>query len=692
MLKLLNFLAENPFIPHGHCYLWKPGLVGLHIISDTLIALAYYSIPITLLYFIRKREDLPFNGIFLLFVAFILACGTTHIMEVWTLWHPNYWILGFLKAITAAISAYTAVKLAALVPLALALPSHAQLEAANIVLQHEIATRKLVEEELELRKSEQRLWSSFDNAATGLALADLDGRCFKVNRYFCNLVGYAEAELLGINFQSITHPDDVDTSLKNNRLLLDGEVNYYHQEKRYIHKDGHIVWIVLSKSIMRETKKSEDANQQGKPLYIIAQIQDITERKIAEEELQKSSAALHESEAETQALLAAMSDVILVLDRQGNYLKIAPTNPNLLYQPPEELIGKNIDQIFVPETAIFFKTSINKALNLKQPVNIEYSLPIDNKLVWFAACISPMTDDTVILVARDITENKQAEAALIQAKNQLEINVQERTAELQKTVDKLERSQEELSKALEKEKELSELKSRFITMASHEFRTPLATIFSSSDLLKSFSHKFSEERKLQHLNKIQTQVKNMTLLLEDVLFMGKVEAGKLTLNLTNFNLEVFCREIIDEISLVDRRKHKLLFESRGDCSTVEMDCQLLRQILTNLVSNAFKYSPEGTIIQVNIICNNEQTIINIQDQGIGIPLCEQHHLFEIFHRASNVGNISGTGLGLAIVKQAVELHQGKISFESEVGVGTSFTVSMPTHQSKNVLTYSHKHD
>ena len=688
MPRFLNFLTENPFIPHGHCYLWKPWLVGLHIISDSLIALAYYSIPITLLYFVRKREDLPFNGIFMLFVAFILACGTTHIMEVWTLWHPNYWISGFLKAITATISAYTAVKLIPLVPLALALPSPAQLEAANEELKREIATRKLVEEELRASR-EERFWSSFDNAATGLALADLDGRWFRVNRYFCNMVGDSEEELLGMNFQSITHPDDVDTSLKNIHLLLNGEVNYYHQEKRYIHKDGHLVWIVLSKSLMRETFTREDADQQlGKPLYFIAQIQDITESKIAEEELKKSAAALRDSEAETRALFAAMSDVIIVLDQQGRYLKIAPTNPSLLYQAPEQLIDKTIDQIFVPETAIFFKTYIDKALNLKLPINIEYSLPIDHKIVWFAACISPMTDDTVIWVARDITENKQAEAALIQAKDQLEIHVQQRTAELQKTVDQLEQAQEELRKALENEKELSELKSRFITMASHEFRTPLATIFSSSDLLKSFGHKFSEERKLQHLNKIQTQVKNMTLLLEDVLFMGKVEAGKLTLNITSFNLEVFCRELIDEISLADRRKHKLLFESHGDCSNVEMDCQLLRQILTNLVSNAFKYSPEKAIIQVNLICNNEQTIINIQDQGIGIPICEQHHLFEIFHRASNVGNISGTGLGLAIAKQAVELHHGKISFESEVGVGTSFTVSMPTYQSKNVHTYS----
>ncbi len=151
MLELFNklFLTKQ-FIPHGHCYLWKPGLVWLHIVSDSLIGLAYYSIPITLVYFVRKRQDLPFNWIFLLFGTFIVACGTTHLMEIWTLWHPTYWLSGAIKAITAFVSVYTALELVPLVPKALALPSPAQLEATNQELLHQITQRQNAESALKL--------------------------------------------------------------------------------------------------------------------------------------------------------------------------------------------------------------------------------------------------------------------------------------------------------------------------------------------------------------------------------------------------------------------------------------------------------------------------------------------------------------------------------------------------------------
>ena len=147
-----TFLTLTAFIPHGHCYLWKTELVGLHIVSDSLIAISYYSIPLTLLYFVRKREDLPFNWIFLLFGGFIIACGTTHIMDIWTLWYPNYWFSGGLKAITAMISVYTALMLVSLVPKALALPNPAQLETANLLLQQQIS--KSLQAEEALRQSE----------------------------------------------------------------------------------------------------------------------------------------------------------------------------------------------------------------------------------------------------------------------------------------------------------------------------------------------------------------------------------------------------------------------------------------------------------------------------------------------------------------------------------------------------------
>ena len=147
-MQMVHQMFSNYFIPHGHCYLWKPGLVGLHILSDALIAVAYFLIPITLIYIVQKRKDVPFDWVFMLFGSFIICCGITHIMEIWTLWHPNYWFSGFLKGITALISLCTAAVLVELIPKILAIPSPDQLAAANLALQNEISDRKQAQEAL----------------------------------------------------------------------------------------------------------------------------------------------------------------------------------------------------------------------------------------------------------------------------------------------------------------------------------------------------------------------------------------------------------------------------------------------------------------------------------------------------------------------------------------------------------------
>ncbi|WP_292731749.1 PAS domain-containing protein [Nostoc sp. JL31] len=171
-----SLFTYEQFIPHGHCYLWKPELLGLHIVSDSLIALAYYSIPITLLYFVRKRQDLPFNWVFLLFATFIVTCGTTHLMEIWTLWYPTYWLSGCLKAITAIVSLYTACELIPLVPKALALPSSAQLEAANRELEREISERKQAELALKEREAMlRRISDNLPNGAIYKVIREIDG-------------------------------------------------------------------------------------------------------------------------------------------------------------------------------------------------------------------------------------------------------------------------------------------------------------------------------------------------------------------------------------------------------------------------------------------------------------------------------------------------------------------------------------
>lgn len=250
----------------------------------------------------------------------------------------------------------------------------------------------------------------------------------------------------------------------------------------------------------------------------------------------------------------------------------------------------------------------------------------------------------------------------------------------------------EIEKALQKvqkERELNELKSRFISISSHEFRTPLTTISSSAELLERYRDRYSEEKQLTHLHRIKIAVGQMAQLLDDVLLIGKAEAGKLEFNPEPFDLVSFSRDLLAELQLSDQNQHKITFTDQGSCTPTTqgvsqsdnvlpvLDEKLLRHLLGNLLSNAIKYSPRGGAVQLNLTCFDNQAIFKIQDSGIGIPPEDLPHLFETFYRASNVSTIQGTGLGLAIVKQCVDLHRGEITVESVVGKGTTFIIKLP---------------
>jgi PAS domain S-box-containing protein len=240
------------------------------------------------------------------------------------------------------------------------------------------------------------------------------------------------------------------------------------------------------------------------------------------------------------------------------------------------------------------------------------------------------------------------------------------------------RVEDEVRTELKKEKELSELKSRFISMTSHEFRTPLCTILSSADLLETYGKKWSEDKKTEHLHRIQSAVERMTQLLDDVLLIGKAEAGKLEFQPAPMNLDKFCADLVEELQQGESScQHTITFIKRGQYTTTLMDEKLLRHILSNLLSNAIKYSPTNSIIYFELNCQDKKAVFRIKDSGIGIPKEDQQRLFESFHRAKNVGTIPGTGLGLAIVKKSLELHGGEITVDSSIGVGTTFTVRLP---------------
>lgn len=231
---------------------------------------------------------------------------------------------------------------------------------------------------------------------------------------------------------------------------------------------------------------------------------------------------------------------------------------------------------------------------------------------------------------------------------------------------------------LAQEKELSELKLRFFSMVSHEFRTPLSIILGSAQLLAESSQQGSELKKLKNVHRIQSSAKLMTQLLTDILTLTRAEAGKLECHPEVVELESFCLNLVEDIQFGSETQHPIKFVSIGRCAHAKLDEKLLYSILSNLLSNAIKYSPQGGNIHFILSCEPEAAIFQIKDEGIGIPLEDQQALYEPFHRSKNVGHIVGTGLGLAVVKKCLELHQGQVSVESEVGIGTTFTVKIPS--------------
>jgi PAS domain S-box-containing protein len=296
MLEVLKHLfASGGFIPHGHCFLWKPALVWLHVMSDSLIAIAYYSIPITLVYFVRKRDDLPFHWIFLLFGAFIVACGTSHVMEIWTLWHPTYWLSGLLKAITALSSLYTALALVPLVPQTLALPSPSQLEKANLELESEIRERKRTEVRLELQSTIVR------NMAEGVCLIRAtDGVIAYANPKFESMFGYGSGELNEKPVEVINYASDEQgagqvASEIMHQINQHGAATY---EVHNVKKDGTGFWCRANTSRFEHSEYGT---------VYVAVHEDITTRKKAEEALHKAKEAAEVANRAKSEFLANMS-------------------------------------------------------------------------------------------------------------------------------------------------------------------------------------------------------------------------------------------------------------------------------------------------------------------------------------------------------------------------------------------------
>ncbi|MFN6463124.1 MAG: hybrid sensor histidine kinase/response regulator [Nostoc sp. DedVER02] len=268
--------------------------------------------------------------------------------------------------------------------------------------------------------------------------------------------------------------------------------------------------------------------------------------------------------------------------------------------------------------------------------------------------------DVLVRSLRYAIERKQVLESLRTVNETLQTRVEERTAELVKA------------------NELNQFKSEFVSMLSHDIRNPLNTILLAAGLLQNQDERLTKEKKQNHLQMIRSAIKNMAKLLDEVTFIGKADSGRMGYELICIDLEAFCRQMVEEVRLIANEKHlTLVFASCGKLEEALWDESLLRHILGNLLSNAIKYSLPGGIVRFELIGQEKAVIFRIQDWGIGIPKEGQKRLFQPFRRADNVGTIPGTGLGLAIVKKCVDAHEGEIVVNSQVGVGTTFTVTLP---------------
>jgi len=392
---------------------------------------------------------------------------------------------------------------------------------------------------------------------------------------------------------------------------------------------------------------------------------------------------------ENTALLVAIIenaiDGIITIDDRGKIESINPAACNLFQYLPDEVIGKNVSFLMPPPD----KQQHDEYLERYQRTGQAHIIGIGRDVVGlkkdgtqfpFRLGVSEVQFSGRKIYAgfiHDISHQREAEERLKEYAIHLEDLVAERTQSLNATVEELQTAQEDLSLSLEKEKELGLLKSRFVSIASHEFRTPLTSIQLSVSLIEKYAEPFNNPNIIKHVGKIKHAVGNLTSILNDFLSLEKLESGKQEPLFHDFDLVKFAEAITEEMQALAKQNQNIIYQHTGTKSAIRLDQNLLKNCIINLINNAIKYSGENTFIGFTTEINERECIITVSDNGIGIPDADQKHLFEAFFRAHNTGTIPGTGLGLNIVARYTNLMNGTINFKSEVNQGTLFTITFP---------------
>lgn len=630
----MDWFTENGFMPHGHCYLWKPELVWLHVSTDFVIGVAYVSISLWLYLLVRKIK-LPFSWVFLAFGLFIGACGLTHFMSVVTMWQPVYWLDGGVKFVTAAASLATAGLLYPLTPRVVDIAREAklaeqhrlQLETHSAELEQRVNERTAeLQAALRSEKHTRALFQAvIENSPMGIGLFDAEARFTHINPTLAALNGIPPAQHIGKKpTELLSGVDDIlrvedalrTVSATGKPLLgieLSGETPAHRGERR--------VW----------SENFYPISVEDTALGAAVIVQDVTERRHAEER--------------ARLIAEAIPSIVRITDPQSNVVYFNRRWYEFTGATPEQSLGKGWLEFVHPDDRHRTKTAWETAMNGTQHLFVEYRVRRhDGEYRWLLSQAVPVLGEdgrpaNWYGVATDIDEQKRAIM----------------------------------------------LRDEFLSFASHELRTPLAAFSLRIETLQRLAaagrlREQPNEKIAATLEATVAQVRRLAALTDQLLDVSRFTTGQIRLELRPVAVAEAVAEIVGQFQELAAHDHgtEVRFASAlAPGATAELDPDRFAQLVTNLLSNAFKFGAHKPI-DVELAPHDDGFCLVVRDRGVGIPADKRDMIFERFSRATSDRSISGLGLGLFIVKQIAGLHHARISVASEEGQGTTISVAFPS--------------